>query len=74
MNQKRWDLMFTSLVSLAVHLEAIEDLFTSYLLMPYAGSWLLENPVLQLRSNRGTNFIEAVNELNIPFDLVEDSV
>lgn len=74
MNQKRWDLVFTSLVSLSVHQEAIEDLFTSYLSMPYAGSWLLENPVLQLRSNRGTNFIEAVNELNISSDLVEDPV
>lgn len=28
-NQRRWALMFTCLVSRAVHLEAIEELFTS---------------------------------------------
>lgn len=32
----------------------------------------LKGQVIQFRSDRETNFIGAVHELNIPFDLIED--
>lgn len=71
-NHKRWALMFTCLVSRAVHLEAIEELSTSSFINALRRFTGLRGQVIQFRSNRGTNFIGAVHELNIPADLIED--
>lgn len=71
-NQKRWALMFTCLVSCAVHLEAIEELSTSSFINELRRFTALRGQVIQFRSDRGTNFIGAVHELNIPSDLIED--
>lgn len=71
-NQKRWALMFTCLVSRAVHLEAIEELSTASLINALRRFIAIRDPVIQFRSDRGTNFIGAVHELNIPSNLVEN--
>ncbi|XP_065940282.1 uncharacterized protein [Magallana gigas] len=71
-NQKRWALIFTCLVSRLVHLEAIEELSTSSFINALRRFTGLRGQVIQFRSDRGTNFIGAVHELNIPADLIED--
>lgn len=71
-NQKRWALMFTCLASRAVHLEAIEDLSTASLINALRRFIAIRDPVIQFRSDRGTHFIGAVHELNIPSNLVEN--
>ena len=66
--------MFTCLVTRAVHLEAIEELSTTSFINALCRFMALRGPVVQFRSDRGTNFIGAVHELNIPSDLVEDPI
>lgn len=63
--------MFTCLASRAVHLEAIEDLSTASLINALRRFIAIRDPVIQFRSDRGTHFIGAVHELNIPSNLVE---
>lgn len=76
LNQKRWALMFTCHVTRAVHLEAIEELSTTSFINTLRRFMALRGLVVQFRSDRGTNFIGAVHELNIPSDLhvVEDPI
>ena len=74
LNQKRWALMFTCLVTRAVHLETIEELSTTSFINALRRFMALRGPVVQFRSDRGTNFFGAVHELNIPSDLVEDPI
>ena len=62
--------MFTCLV----HLEAIEELSTTSFINALRRFIALRGQVVQFRSDRGTNFIRAINELNIPSDLVEDPI
>lgn len=64
--------MFACLVSRAVHLEAIEELSTASLINALRRFIAISDPVIQFRSDRGTNFIGAVHELNIPSNLVEN--
>ena len=64
--------MFTCLVTRAVHLEVIEELSTASFKNALRRSVALRGPVIEFRSDRRTNFIGAVNELNIPADFVED--
>lgn len=71
-NQKRWALVFSCLVSRAIHLEAIEELSTSSYINALRRFMTLKGQVIQFRSDRETNFIGAVHEFNIPFDLIED--
>ena len=71
-NPKRWALMFTCLVTRAVHLEVIEELSTASFINALSRFVALRGPVIEFRSDRGTNFIGALNELNIPADFVED--
>lgn len=64
-SQKRWALLFTCLVRRAIHIEVIAlRRFIS-----------VRGPVTQFRSDRRTNFVGGVSELNIESDFVEkDSV
>lgn len=71
-NQKRLALMFTCLVSREVHLEAIEELSTASFINALRRFIAIRGPVIQFRSDRGTNFIGAVHKLNIPSELVEN--
>ncbi|KAK3093755.1 hypothetical protein FSP39_019763 [Pinctada imbricata] len=71
-NSNRWALMFTCLVSRAVHLEDIEELSAASFINALCRFIAIRGPVVQFRSDRGTNFIGAVNELNIPANFVEN--
>ncbi|XP_048730040.2 uncharacterized protein LOC125647403 [Ostrea edulis] len=73
-NQKILALMFTCLVSRAVHLEAIEELSTASFINALRRFIALRGPDIQFRSDSGTSFTGSVHELNIPSDLVEDPI
>lgn len=71
-NRKRWAIMFTCLVSRAVHIEVVEEMSSSSFINALRRFISMRGPVRQFRSDRGTNFIGAVNELGIPAVLIEN--
>lgn len=71
-NQKRWAVIFTCLVCRAIHLEVIEELSSSSFINALKRFMSIRGPVRQFRSDRGTNFVGAVNELNIDSISVDD--
>lgn len=56
----------------AIHLEVIEELSSSSFINALKRFMSIRGPVRQFRSDRGTNFVGAVNELNIDSISVED--
>ncbi|XP_062610110.1 uncharacterized protein LOC134271902 [Saccostrea cucullata] len=70
-NQNRWAIMFTCLVSRAVHVELVEELSSSSFINALRRFVAVRGPVKQYRSDRGTNFVGAAKELNIDAHFVE---
>ena len=62
---KRWAVLFSCLVSRAVHIEVIEELSSPSFINALRRFVALRGPVKQVRSDRGTNFVGAVNELGL---------
>ena len=60
---KRYRVLFTCLSSRAIHLEVSNSLTTNSFLNAYRRFVGRRGPVRQLRSDQGTNFIGAMNEL-----------
>ena len=60
---KRYGVLFTSLASRAVHLEVANSLTANSFINAYRRFVGRRGPVRQLRSDQGTNFVGAKNEL-----------
>lgn len=73
-NDKRWAVLFTCLTIRAVHIEVIETMETSCFINALRRFIAIRGPVKQIRSDRGTNFVGACRELNIPSNLDEGKV
>lgn len=68
---KRWAILFTCLVSRGIYIELVELLSTSYFINALRRFLSIRGPVRQFRSDRGTNFVGAVNELQMVHQFVE---
>ena len=64
-DSKRWGVLFTCLVSRAIHIETVSELSTSSFINALKRFIAIRGPVKQIRSDRGTNFVGAVKELGI---------
>ena len=71
-NPKRWAVLFTCLVTRAVHIELIEEMSSSAFINAARRFSAIRGPVKIFRSDRGTNFIGAVRDLRIKALNVED--
>lgn len=70
-NSKRWGVLFTCLVSRAIHVELVEEVSSASFINCLRRFIALRGPVQQIRSDRGTNFIGAVKELSLDAEFVE---
>ncbi len=61
---KRWAVIFTCLTVRAIHIALIESLVTSSFINALRQFLAKRGPVTQFRSDCGTNFVGAQNELN----------
>eukprot|EP00105_Crassostrea_gigas_P022480 XP_011442016.1 PREDICTED: uncharacterized protein LOC105338534 [Crassostrea gigas] len=71
---KRWAVLFSCLTTRAVHIEVIEDMSSSCFINALRRFVALRGPVKLFRSDKGTNFIGAVNDLNVNAINVEDKM
>ncbi|XP_043974657.1 uncharacterized protein LOC122832198 [Gambusia affinis] len=64
-NNKRWAVLFTCMSTRAIHIEVVETMTASSFINALRRFFSLRGPAKQLRSDRGTNFIGACNELKL---------
>ena len=60
---KRYAVIFTCMSSRAVHIEELDDMTTDAIINALRCFMAIRGPVRQLRSDQGTNFVGARNEL-----------
>ena len=68
---KRWAVVFTCLTIRAIHIELIESMDASSFINALRRFFAVRDPAAQLRSDNGTNFVGACNELNAAFKEVD---
>ena len=72
-NSKRWAILFTCLTCRAIHIEIIETMSSSSFINALRRFQSIRGPVKLYRSDRGTNFIGATEDLNVQAINVEDN-
>ena len=71
-NSKRWAVLFTCLTIRAIHIEIVEEMSSSAFINALKRFVSIRGEVKEFRSDRGTNFIGASNELGFHVVNVED--
>nr|XP_034305596.1 uncharacterized protein LOC117682359 [Crassostrea gigas] len=71
-NNKRWAIMFSCLTTRAIHIEVIEEMSSSSFINALRRFEAIRGPVKVFRSDKGTNFVGAADELGIQTLNVED--
>lgn len=64
-NSKRWAILFTCLTIRAIHIEVVESLSSSAFINALRRFLALRGTVKEFRSDRGTNFVGACEELQM---------
>ena len=72
-NSKRWAVLFTCLTTRAIHIELIESMDSSSFINALRRFLALRGPVIQLRSDCGTNFVGAYNELQASLNEMDNN-
>ena len=62
---KRWAMLFCCMSSRAVHIEIIDSMDTSSCINALRCFFAIRGPAKQIRSDCGTNFVDAAKELGI---------
>ena len=70
---KRWAIIFTCLTTRAVHIELIEEMSSSSFINALRRITAIRGPIKIFRSDRGTNFIGATDQIGIKSINVEDT-
>ena len=68
---KRWAVIFTCLIIRAIHIELIESMDTLSFINALRRFFAIRGPAVQLRSDNGTNFVGARNELDAAFKEID---
>ncbi|XP_063446815.1 uncharacterized protein LOC134726347 [Mytilus trossulus] len=71
-NSKRWAILFTCLTTRAIHIEIVEEMSSSAFINALRRFIAIRGKVSVFRSDRGSNFIGAVDPLHIEAINVED--
>ncbi|KAK3107024.1 hypothetical protein FSP39_005438 [Pinctada imbricata] len=71
---KRWAILFTCLTTRAIHIEVVEDMSSSSFINSLRRFTAIRGPVNVYRSDRGTNFVGATDQLEIHSINVEDDI
>ena len=71
-NPKRWTVVFSCLVTRAIHLEVVEEMSSSSFINAMRRFISIRGPVKEFVSDRGTNFVGATSDLGIIAINVED--
>ncbi|XP_052233134.1 uncharacterized protein LOC127845993 [Dreissena polymorpha] len=69
---KRWAIIFVCLVTRASHIEVIEDMSSSAFINALRRFISVRGPVKEFRSDRGTNFVDALKDIKADAICVED--
>jgi len=64
-NSKRWAVLFTCLTTRAVHIEVVEEMSSSAFINALRRFVAIRGKVSVFRSDRGTNFVGAIDNLHI---------
>ncbi|XP_061170947.1 uncharacterized protein LOC133180435 [Saccostrea echinata] len=64
-NSKRWAILFTCLTTRRIHIEVVEELSSSSFINAFKRFEAIRGKVTQIRSDQGTNFVGAINDLKI---------
>ncbi|XP_033729155.1 uncharacterized protein LOC117318258 [Pecten maximus] len=71
-NSKRWAVMFTCLTCREVHIELVEEMSSSSFINSLRRFQSIRGKVKEFRSDRGTNFVGASDDVHIDAINVED--
>ena len=71
-NNKRWAVLYTCLTTRAIHIEVVEEMSASSFINATRRFIAIRGPVRIFRSDRGTNFVGATDDMNVNAVNVED--